>query len=180
MQSNNELSDYRPNKNPPKRNREHKIALGSMVVLFVFGIVATIITNSSKLEVIDRAISTVFTPISATVSPTKPRGYDLFEISQIFDAYENNKLSAAAKFEGKTFAVNGYVNSVDSSITGEPYITITDGSNMLFSSSIHCEFPESARNALLLLNKGDKVTVKGTGDGIMITSFFIKNCEFIQ
>ena len=70
-------------------------------------------------------------------------------------------------FSNKTILVTGTVDDVKKDLTGDPYVTV--GSGAAFEiPQVQCSAGSNQEAAFAKLNKGQKVTVQGEVDGLMM------------
>jgi hypothetical protein len=88
-------------------------------------------------------------------------------LSDLLSDYKGNEVRADGKYKGKTIQVTGIVDDVKKDITGDPYVTV--GSGAAFEiPQVQCTAGSNQTAAFANLNKGQKVTVQGEVDGLMM------------
>lgn len=88
--------------------------------------------------------------------------------------YKNNEISADNRYKGRFLSVTGIVGSISKDYLDTPYLIITAGTDF---DGIHCSFTKNDEPQLERINKGEKVTVIGRCDGLILGSVFLKNCQ---
>ena len=78
--------------------------------------------------------------------------------------YENNEVSADAKYKGKIVIVSGKIQDIGKDIMDEPYIVIGGEG---FLDGVQCSFAKSQESSIARLSKGQNVKVKGKVSGKM-------------
>ena len=89
------------------------------------------------------------------------RDYQTVSIRDMLDALESNALKAEDTYMDKYIQFTGYLDQIDSSGS---YVTVKamDAGEWDFMDSIECGIEtEEQKNAVMEMNSGDKVTVKG-------------------
>lgn len=93
----------------------------------------------------------------------------------LFQAYTDNKIAAADKYEGNLVEVSGMIQSIDKDILGNPYVAI--GADQLGLNNVQCMLSGSSVQAALSLKKGDRVKVLGTDNGEALGNIVLKDCS---
>jgi hypothetical protein len=93
--------------------------------------------------------------------------------SQLVAEYEANEVSADNNFKGKTFYVSGTVADIGKDVLNHIYVTL-NSDNII--RKVQCYFEDAETAAKL--NKGDKVTFKGTCKGLMM-NVLMKDCTLL-
>lgn len=93
-------------------------------------------------------------------------------------AYDDNEVAADTKYKGKIIQVSGTVEDIGKDITDTIYVTLAAGDEYSMSS-IQCFFADSHTEAAANLSKGDRVTIKGMGDGLM-GNVLIRGCSLVK
>jgi len=135
----------------PKKSRLKSgclIAVGILVGLTVLGA----IIGDPDSDKSGTAGATDDTP-AASPSPTITRV--VATPAEIFDAYQENQIAAAKRFEGQPLTVTGTVQKVDESF-GSPVIRLLTSNEFM---SLGAEFDKADGDVLASLHTGDKVTV---------------------
>ncbi|MCL1861862.1 MAG: OB-fold putative lipoprotein [Proteobacteria bacterium] len=124
-------------------------------VLFMFGSAATV---GVALHDIDK---------QASKQTEKANDADVIKVSarDMIKAYDANEVSADGMFKGKIVEVTGRVGSIGKDITDNPYIAIDTGDVI---RSVQCFFQKSAESELARVSKGQRITIRGEVDGLMM------------
>jgi len=79
---------------------------------------------------------------------------------QILKEFEDNEAAADAKYEGKTIAVTGIVNKIDTEIFNEEeyVVQIADGSDFVYIT-VNCD--DQSNDVAATIKKGQKITATG-------------------
>lgn len=88
--------------------------------------------------------------------------------------YAANEVAADAQYKDKVLRVSGTVDGISKDILDEPVLTLRSRNQF---NNVHCSFDGDGANASLAsLRKGQKVTVRGLGSGVILGSPTIKSC----
>jgi len=99
---------------------------------------------------------------STTGAPTASGPVVDVSAKQLYADYEANEVSADDKYKGKVLRVSGTVLSIGKDVLDTPYVEFATGDTVL---GVQCMFDEPG--VLGSLKKGQKLTVRGKGDGKM-------------
>ena len=138
---------------PPKKSRLKSgclIAVGVLVGLTVLGA----IIGDPDADKAGTAVATDDTP-AASPSPSPTITRVVATPAEIFDAYQDNQIAAAKRFEDQPLSVSGTVQKVDESF-GSPVIRLLTSNEFM---SLGAEFDKADGDVLASLHTGDKVTV---------------------
>ena len=95
---------------------------------------------------------------------------------KLYTAYEVNEINADQSFKGKSLYVTGVIETIKKDFRDNIlYITLKTGQTL---TSVNCYF--NNENAASKLQKEQKVTFKGTCEGMQFTTVIIKNCELAK
>lgn len=84
--------------------------------------------------------------------------------TELFAAFDANKVAADAQYEGKILEVSGTVDSIGKDIMDSMYVALESGNPIL---GVQCFFADSHQDTLSSLSKGQNVTIRGKCDGSM-------------
>src|SRR5262249_4696632 len=84
-----------------------------------------------------------------------------------------NEVAADGKYRGKIIEVTGVVEEIGKGF-GDQYVNLERGN--LRIAGVRCSFPDSAREQLAKLKKGQTVTIKGRGNGFLVGEVGLKDC----
>ena len=90
-------------------------------------------------------------------------------------AYEKNEVAADQKFRKKTILANGIVKSIDRSVGENYFISLKGGSNMFMQPK--ASMADGYTDFLANLKKGDNVFLSCKGNGMLMGSAMLSNCE---
>ena len=87
--------------------------------------------------------------------------------------YDQNEVTADAKWKGKTVIVSGKVHSIEKDFMDDAYITLSW--DKYGFETVRCDFGKDME-ALKTLKKGDLVKIKGRVNGFLMHNVMIQNC----
>jgi len=96
---------------------------------------------------------------------------------EIMKEYEQNELAADRKYKGQIIEVSGKIGTINSEITGKPYVTLKVGEYDIFS--VQCLFGRDEVDLLLNLTKGSSVTLKGRVEG-KLGNILVEECQIVK
>jgi hypothetical protein len=91
--------------------------------------------------------------------------------------YKDNEVRADGKFKGKVVQTTGLVRDVKKDVLGSIYVTLGTG-KLLEVPVVQCFVAGSQVERVTALSKGDKVTMRGRVDGLMM-NVLVKDCELV-
>lgn len=95
---------------------------------------------------------------------------------QILKEYDENGVKAATQYKNKVVEITGKIDEINVDITGDAYITLTDGTDFSLTN-VKCTFLDSQQiNKLNDLVKNQTITVVGTVDDYSF-NLYVKNCS---
>ena len=98
--------------------------------------------------------------------------------NELHQDYQANEVKADGKYEGKILQVTGTVEDVGKDITDTIYVSLSVGGEYS-ATSVQCFFADSHTDDAANLNKGDQVTIKGKGDGLMM-NVLLRGCSLVK
>lgn len=100
----------------------------------------------------------------------------LIEVSapQLAQAYDRNTVAADQQFKGKRFKVTGTVDSINTDMFGNPYITLRGGVNQFMEPQF--ELKKSHANYAATLQRGMRISLICTGGGDIAKIPMSQNC----
>ncbi|MGK9064130.1 OB-fold protein [Stutzerimonas chloritidismutans] len=106
------------------------------------------------------------------VAPVEP----LLEVSaqQLAQAYDRNTVAADQQFKGKTFKVTGVVDSINTDLFGNPYVTLRGGVNQFMEPQF--ELDEAHANYAAGLQSGMRISLVCTGRGDVAKTPMSEDC----
>lgn len=163
-------------KQPPKKGFPvWAIVLVAMVgMLSVCGVLAAV--GRAKNTANDRRPSSESKPSESR--PSQPASPDVTAtIGEILKAYKGNELGADSTYKGKRVRVTGGVlDSIKKDILDQPYVTIGTGAPFEIPQ-VQCSLAGDQVAKAARMNKGDRVTVTGDVEGLLM-NVQMKDCEF--
>ena len=93
----------------------------------------------------------------------------------LYYTYKENEVSADNDFKGKTFYVEGIVSDIKKDFMDDIYVTLKTDE---YIGNIHCEISDS--NVASKLRKGERITIYGKCNGLVVFSVFMKECEVVK
>ncbi|WIX01166.1 hypothetical protein QK899_11530 [Pseudomonas sp. AR5] len=111
-------------------------------------------------------------PSAKVVAPAEP----LREISaqSLAQAYDRNTVAADQQFKGKRFQVTGVVDSVNTDLFGNPYVTLRGGVNQFMEPQF--ELDEAHANYAAGLQAGMRISLVCTGRGDVAKTPMSQDC----
>jgi len=106
------------------------------------------------------------------VAPVEP----LLEVSaqQLAQAYDRNTVAADQQFKGKRFKVSGVVESINTNMFGNPYVTLRGGVNQFMEPQF--ELDDAHANYAAGLQSGMRISLICTGRGDVAKTPMSKDC----
>lgn len=102
----------------------------------------------------------------------------IISATDLYNAFDNNAISAEEKYKGKTVQVTGVVGTIDEDIWGSPYVRLN--ADEFGISSVSCYFPKKDKSNLASINSGETVTVEGVCGEMGFMDVDVKNCSLIE
>lgn len=93
---------------------------------------------------------------------------------ELIGDYNDNEVSADARYRDKRLVVTGVVESIAKDIVDTPYVALSADGETLFPV-VQCMFGTNSLNQLASLRKGMKITVEGTCQGKTI-NVLVRDC----
>lgn len=106
------------------------------------------------------------------VAPVEP----LLEVSaqQLAQAYDRNTVAADQQFKGKTFKVTGVVDSINTDLFGNPYITLRGGVNQFMEPQFKLD--DAHANFAAGLQSGMRISLICSGRGDVAKTPMSEDC----
>lgn len=100
----------------------------------------------------------------------------LFEVSaqQLAQAYDRNTVAADQQFKGKRFKVTGVVESINTDVFGNPYVTLRGGVNQFMEPQFELDDPHA--NYAAGLQTGMRISLICTGRGDVAKTPMSEDC----
>ena len=96
--------------------------------------------------------------------------------TELINAYKENEVKADKMYKGKIVEVSGIVDGIDSGISDDAIVRLSDGDEFSFDDVI-CYIDNDNQNKACELNKGQNVTIIGKADGEIAGTPCIKDCK---
>ena len=95
--------------------------------------------------------------------------------SDLYYTYQQNEVSTDNNFKGKYFYVEGFVEYIKKDILDDIYVTLKTGEVI---GSVQCYLDDA--NVAAQLKKGQRITVYGKCDGLIMMNVLMKNCKVVE
>ncbi len=96
--------------------------------------------------------------------------------TELYDAYDANQIAADEKYKGKTLEITGTIYSIGKDVLNSPYVQLEAKNPLL---GVQCYLSKDEASKAATLQKGQKVTLKGRGDGKILNAM-VKDCVIVQ
>ena len=105
----------------------------------------------------------------------------LYTASYLQEIYDKNEVKGDLKFKGKQFYVTGAIASIDSSLNDQPAVHFaTDTGNQFQNPTAFFKDYENKLEQIADLSKGQEIKLLCTGNGEMVGSPMLSDCEFAK
>lgn len=159
---------------PPIQKKKRSPVLVGCAAVFGFFVVMGIIGNLAGGGK-DTGSSSSPTSVSSNsgTSPSTPDATPVqapdvtVSAKQLYEDYKANEVSADEKYKDKTIVVSGTVRNIGKDIVGTMYVTL-EGDDVI--GSVQCMFDDEYKGQLSQLQKGQHVTIQGTGGGYLMNA----------
>lgn len=101
--------------------------------------------------------------------------YTAVSSNELQREYERNEVAADMKFREKLLLVSGTIASIDRSVGESYYLSLKGGSNPFMQPK--AAMADGYTDFLAGLNKGDEVEMMCTGNGMLIGSAMLSDCQ---
>lgn len=121
-------------------------------------------------------VSTESVAVSSSQSQPAKAAAPLHKVSaqQLAQAYDRNTVAADQQFKGKRFKVTGTMDSINTDMFGNPYITLRGGVNQFMEPQF--ELKKSHANYAATLQRGMRISLICTGGGDIAKIPMSQNC----
>lgn len=99
-------------------------------------------------------------------------------VATLLAEYKNNEIRGDGLYKGKWIETTGVVGDVKRDILNTLFITLGTGAEFEFQQ-VQCFFDDMHAAKAATLSKGEKVTVRGRVEGLMM-NVLVKDCEFAE
>ena len=161
----------------------HKVltVIGGLVIIAALGSITGGNSNNkisdSKQTNVSVEDSNKQTNVSTENSNKKQMEPELnISATELINAYKENEVKADKMYKGKIVEVNGIVDGIDSGISDNAIVTLSDGDEFSFDDVI-CYIDDENQDKACELNKGENVTIIGKADGEIAGTPCIKDCK---
>jgi long-subunit fatty acid transport protein len=168
----------------PKCGASLRMGMGKKILLgfgalFVIGAVRAAMANDSRAAHVSAAAMT--TPASQAMAQETPQAETVgqatgVQIGTLLSEYKSNEVRADDTFKGQWISTSGIVGDVKKDILGDVYVTVGTGRPFEIPK-VQCFVARDQIANAASYSKGDKVTVTGRVDGLMM-NVLVKECRF--
>lgn len=99
--------------------------------------------------------------------------------TQLSKAYQDNEVGADQQYKNAALLITGTVKAISKDFTDNIYVTLKGDGGEYSLVDIQCYFSDDHVAAASNLKKGQQVTVKGLGDGL-IMNVIVRGCTLVQ
>ena len=92
-------------------------------------------------------------------------------------AYERNTVAADKAYKGKKYRITGKVESISTSLTGQPYLILSSGSYSLMGPQLI--FSKRDLDSIAEISKGDRISAICVGTGDIVKTAMSNECELV-
>ena len=109
----------------------------------------------------------------------KKYGYKPVTAEQMFSTYDKNQIKGDKEYINQKLIVTGEIEQIKSSVGNKPVIFMKAGKNALIST-VNATFknPDEDIDKIVNLEKGQKLVLLCIGEGVVLASPVVGNCEF--
>jgi len=93
--------------------------------------------------------------------------------SEYYKKYQENEVAADNLYKGKKILITGKIESINKDVTDDVYVSLSGEGEISFDVQCHLSEPGKAAE----LKKGQKITILGTGEGMVIGFPQVKDCS---
>ncbi len=136
-----------------------------VAVLIVFGFIGAMFSDDSTSSNTTSMDTAETSEIAETAVPVTSQ--------QLFDAYDNNEMSADKQYKDKLLLIEGTVASIDSGLTDNAQVQLATSNDFM---SVTATGDEAFNNAAASLSKGQTISVLCRGEGEVIGSPMVGDC----
>lgn len=152
-------------KKEPDEKTKKRIRLGcaAIIAIIAIAVIISLISPGGKTE--ESSPTVTSTPIRITAG-------------ELYSAYDENEVSADAKYEDKILKVQGVVKSVGKDIIDTAYVVLTTGAEHEMWG-VQCMFDTEYESQLAQLSKGQVITIQGRCSGYLI-NVLLRDCVLVD
>ena len=96
--------------------------------------------------------------------------------TELINAYKENEVKADKMYKDKIVEVSGIVDGIDSGISDNAIVRLSDGDEFSFDD-VFCYIDDENQDKACELKKGENVTIIGKADGEIAGTPCIKDCK---
>lgn len=144
---------------PPQKKKTgtfKKILIGTLVIFVGLIALGMIVGDDKKTS----------SSVAGQASAPK-ENVIIVSVEDICNAYKSNEVAADKKFKGNLVQITGRVDDVKKDIADSLYVTLKRQDAFEFCQP-QCFFDDEHEDQLASLNKGQKITIIGRVDGLMM------------
>lgn len=141
-------------------------------------------SQSAKISLTTNEVKVVNFIINDDITSAFDGKKSVFKIPHIFvtsvdmrKVYSQNEVKGDSTYKGKSIVISGVVSEISSNFGDEPVVMLRSGNSF---EPVHLNFKDGYKNIIANLNKGQRVRFSCVGDGEVIGSPMLKNCETID
>lgn len=157
-----------------------KIGLGFLAMFMGCGVLSGIGNASKDARASSSAPASDTAPAAAkpvaAAKPAKvPEKAESVSAMALWRAYQANEVAADDDFKGKLLEVTGEVAKIDKDFMDDIVVNLRSGNQFM---ATHAYVEDSEKSAAKRLSKGDTVTLRCIGGGMIIGSPVLRDCTF--
>jgi len=157
-----------------------KIGLGFLAMFMGCGVLSGIGNATKDARASSNATAPATAPAAAKpVAPARaakaPEKAESVSAMALWRAYQANEVAADDDFKGKLLEVTGEVAKIDKDFMDDIVVNLRSGNQFM---ATHAYVEDSEKSAAKHLSKGDTVTLRCTGGGMIIGSPVLRDCTF--
>ncbi|MGE0869294.1 MAG: hypothetical protein AB7P03_12060 [Kofleriaceae bacterium] len=140
------------------------------ILLMVFAILASIIgtcfvCGKAVKDVADKRRTEAAEVVTAAPVDVAP--------SDLEAAYEANEVAANDQYKGKVLRLDGLVTEISTDLSDDPMVRFTSRRPI---GGVTCFFASTSAAAIARIRKGDRLAVRGRGDGYVMGRPVLRDC----
>jgi hypothetical protein len=93
--------------------------------------------------------------------------------AEYYKKYQENEVAADNLYKGRKILITGQIESINKDVTDDVYVSLSGEGEISFDVQCHLSEPGKAAE----LKKGQKITILGTGEGMVIGFPQLKDCS---
>lgn len=93
-------------------------------------------------------------------------------------AYQDNEVGADQLYKNTVLMITGTVEAISKDFTDKIYVTLKGDGGDFSITDIQCYFSDDHINQASGLKKGQRITVKGLGDGLVM-NVIVRGCSLV-